>query len=102
MCCCEVQSASLVCCVFGWFSDSPSCARDSVKIYDGPHETDNLLGSFCGSDLPPDVTSSSNVMLVKMETDSVSNRAGFSASWDSVEDSVTQMPERFPGKLVEW
>ena len=34
-----------------------------------------------------------------MKTDSLHNHIGFSAKWESVEESVTQMPKRILGKF---
>ena len=81
------------------FPGPPPCHHDSVKVYDGSSEGSRLLGMFCGPELPQNVTSSSNTMLVRMKTDSLHNHIGFSANWESVEESVTQMPKRILGKF---
>lgn len=56
---------------------------DYVKIYDGNSTSDPLLGEYCGSSIPPAITSSGGQMLVSFISDYDITAAGFSASYTS-------------------
>jgi len=62
-----------------------SCYYDSVNIYDGPYITSTQIGSYCGSTLPPVVTSTGNSLLVVFETDFCITDLGFSLTYTSTE-----------------
>ncbi|KAM6215214.1 cubilin [Rhynchocyon petersi] len=57
------------------------CA-DFVEIRDGGYETSPLLGTFCGSTLPPLIISHSNKLRINFTSDLLYSRSGFSAYWD--------------------
>lgn len=56
---------------------SNNCFFDYVEIFDGV-ERNNLtsIGKFCGSDLPPTLTSSSNSLTLEFKSDSSVAREG--------------------------
>ncbi len=56
---------------------------DSIIIYDGPSIFYPVLASFSGFSLPPDVTATSGVMLIRFVTDINTNAAGWSATYTS-------------------
>lgn len=56
---------------------------DFVRVYDGATMSAPLLGSFSGSSLPSQVTSSGGSMLVVFTSDSSVTRAGWEASYTS-------------------
>ncbi|XP_072020163.1 LOW QUALITY PROTEIN: cubilin-like [Amphiura filiformis] len=58
-----------------------SCYYDYVKIFDGPQETDPLLGTYCGITLPAPLTSSGSNMRIKMRTDYSVTGRGFHAAY---------------------
>ncbi|XP_054027363.1 cubilin [Dryobates pubescens] len=60
---------------------SPSCYKDSVAVYDGSDTHAPLLGKFCGSELPPDMKSSSNNLFLLFSTDFFGADRGWKASF---------------------
>ena len=49
------------------------CSYDSVKVHSGYE----LLNTFCGDDVPGDITSSTNTLLVTFMSDLSKTRKGF-------------------------
>ncbi|PIK55101.1 putative tolloid-like protein 1, partial [Apostichopus japonicus] len=66
-----------------------SCSYDVVKVYDGLYTSDNLLGSYCGGELPGPIYSSGSAMLVTFESDGSEIASGFSGVFTFVEDRPT-------------
>ncbi|XP_056388388.1 CUB domain-containing protein 2 [Hyla sarda] len=59
-----------------------TCEYDYVKIYNGASRDEgNLLGTFCGSQLPPNMTSSWHVLSVIFHSDKHVGSSGFSATY---------------------
>ncbi|RMF53463.1 MAG: T9SS C-terminal target domain-containing protein, partial [Bacteroidetes bacterium] len=56
---------------------------DFVRVYDGATTSAPLLGSYSGSNLPPQITSSGGSLLVVFTSDSSITRAGWEASYTS-------------------
>ena len=56
---------------------------DKVQVYDGVTTSDPLLGTFSGSTIPSNVTSSTANMLVHFTSDGSVNKQGFSSSYTS-------------------
>ncbi|MFO7614809.1 MAG: C10 family peptidase [Bacteroidales bacterium] len=54
---------------------------DTVKIYDGGTTADSLLGAFSGDEMPPQMTSGSNKMLIVFTTDGNGNAPGWYAEY---------------------
>ncbi|XP_015589651.1 cubilin [Cephus cinctus] len=63
------------------FESTRNCTDDYVKIFDGPTTEAPVLGKFCGNELPPSIVSTSNEMLVLMESDRYISTKGFKASY---------------------
>lgn len=59
---------------------SSSCRYDYVAVYDGENTMAPLLGTFCGSALPPDLRSSTNNLFIVFRTDSSVSGAGWRAT----------------------
>jgi cubilin len=55
------------------------CPYDFLEIRDGPGPYSQLLGKFCGSGIPPAVSSSMNFMWIRFVTDGTNNFPGFRA-----------------------
>ena len=53
---------------------------DSVQVFDGPDKDSPRLGSYCGTTLPPTLSSSTNVMTVLFDSDCSITADGFSAT----------------------
>ncbi|BFZ22228.1 hypothetical protein BsWGS_25267 [Bradybaena similaris] len=56
---------------------SVNCDYDFVNIYDGNNEHAPLLGNFCGTEQPQNVTSSTNTMYIVFRSDDSVNKSGF-------------------------
>lgn len=65
---------------------SSVCSFDYVEVYNN-HTTNELLGKYCGTSLPPTLISSSNVITIKFVTDSSINYEGFMASYTFVDET---------------
>jgi hypothetical protein len=73
----SVQSVNLT---FLRFSTDPA---DEVKIYDGSTTSSPLLGTFSGSSIPPEISSTGNRMLVTFASGSSISAPGFLAEYNS-------------------
>lgn len=60
---------------------SSSCRFDYVAVYDGPNTLAPLLGTFCGSELPPHLKSTTNHLYLLFSTDSTGDAEGWRASY---------------------
>ncbi|CAK8698599.1 unnamed protein product [Clavelina lepadiformis] len=68
--------------------NSPNCAYDSVSVYNGPTTSHPLVGKFCGPFKPSNVMTTSNRMLVTLDTDDASEKTGFLAIFTSVAPQI--------------
>ncbi|XP_059152837.1 tolloid-like protein 1 isoform X2 [Physella acuta] len=68
--------------------DETDCGYDVVTVYDGQLETDNLLGTFCGSAIPDSIISSTEYLLIKFRSDDTINWKGFSATYKRINPSL--------------
>ncbi|XP_055051757.2 membrane frizzled-related protein [Misgurnus anguillicaudatus] len=63
------------------------CEFDYVEIYDGAYAVSStVLGRYCGSTVPPDLTSSGPVMTVMFVTDEGLADSGFRASYKAISE----------------
>ncbi|KAG9476560.1 hypothetical protein GDO78_003221 [Eleutherodactylus coqui] len=58
-----------------------SCRYDFVKIFDGSSTSSTLQGTYCGSNRPPQVVSSSNALTVWFFSDASEEKEGFNATY---------------------
>ncbi|CAK8687745.1 unnamed protein product [Clavelina lepadiformis] len=58
-----------------------TCSYDYLEIRDGDSETSPLIGQFCGYDLPDDLKSTGNSLLLKFISDGSVNKEGFAVSF---------------------
>lgn len=72
----------------------PSCDFDRLAVWEGEQETKQLIGTYCGTTLPPDITSEKTIQLV-LQSDRIGRKSGFQAQYKIV-SSISQRP----GKLV--
>ena len=71
-----------------------SCAFDYLNVTDGDGTT--LLGKACGSTLPANITSFSNVINLFFKTNADGTASGWSVSWSAVTPGVCQkLNEKF-------
>ncbi|XP_014475365.1 PREDICTED: cubilin [Dinoponera quadriceps] len=63
---------------------STDCHFDFVEIYDGPDTSSNLVGRYCGSQLPPVAKSTSNILIVVFKSDWSFESEGFAMSYETL------------------
>ena len=61
--------------------ESDDCSLDFVEVYNGSSQSDDLLGVFCGKNIPFSVTSTGHRMLVVFKSDSSVVSKGFTATY---------------------
>ncbi|XP_032800693.2 tumor necrosis factor-inducible gene 6 protein-like [Petromyzon marinus] len=61
--------------------DAVACLADFLEVYDSYDDVSGLVGRFCGSELPEDIVSTSNVMTLKFRSDSSVTDRGFVAHY---------------------
>ncbi|XP_010132270.1 PREDICTED: astacin-like metalloendopeptidase, partial [Buceros rhinoceros silvestris] len=60
------------------------CQGDYIKVYDGSSKSSAvLMDKTCGSEIPSDIVTSSNLMLVEFVTDGADTASGFQATFTS-------------------
>ncbi|XP_069075234.1 uncharacterized protein [Pleurodeles waltl] len=64
-----------------------TCQYDYVLVYDGTDDKLQEIGRFCGSQLTPQLRSTSNVMTLVMRTDSSLELDGFFANFSSLKST---------------
>ncbi|XP_053569959.1 cubilin [Bombina bombina] len=68
---------------FTTFDIDTYCLNDNVKLYDGPNTQGRLIGTFCGSQLPPSGSTNSTSLHVVFNSDvSYVLRKGFQLLWN--------------------
>ncbi|CAL1528874.1 unnamed protein product [Lymnaea stagnalis] len=67
------------------------CRYDAFTVFDGGHETDTVLGVYCGAEIPGIIRSSSSVLLIRFRSDDTINRKGFSLTFSAVEPDPNQI-----------
>ncbi|MCP9265517.1 Metalloendopeptidase [Dirofilaria immitis] len=66
------------------FEEHNTCKYDHIEIYDGGNSDATSLGIFCGTNVPPNLQSSSNQLFMTMFTDTSVDRRGFKAFYSSI------------------
>uniref|UniRef100_A0A182NM22 Cubilin n=1 Tax=Anopheles dirus TaxID=7168 RepID=A0A182NM22_9DIPT len=64
---------------------SGRCVYDYVEIFDNSSMANSLVGRYCGSDKPPAMTSTGNMVTIRFVTDSSSSKDGFSLSFNFID-----------------
>jgi len=67
---------------------SSNCRFDYVAVYDGGSTLAPLMGKFCGSELPPNLRSSSNQLFLVFVTDSSVVAEGWRATYSETLGNV--------------
>ncbi|XP_078540684.1 astacin-like metalloendopeptidase [Lissotriton helveticus] len=71
----------------------PTCAYDSLSIFDGATTTSPLIGKYCGTRLVPPVTSTGSSLLLQFHSDESLNMKGFQATYTFEEDGEGVLEE---------
>ncbi|CAM9614470.1 unnamed protein product [Lampetra planeri] len=74
--------------------DAVACLADFLEVYDSYDDVSGLVGRFCGSELPEDIVSTSNVMTLKFRSDSSVTDRGFVAHYRVLKPT---RPSSLPG-----
>ncbi|XP_021364951.1 enteropeptidase-like [Mizuhopecten yessoensis] len=62
----------------------PNCNADRVTIHDASTSSGPILASFCGSNIPDNVTSSSHVLFLSLLSNNDVEKSGFIASYTTI------------------
>lgn len=63
---------------------SDDCRYDFFEVRDGQHGYSNLLGNFCGTNFPPEITSKTRYLWLRFHSDESIEGKGFKAVWNMV------------------
>ncbi|XP_063696850.1 cubilin homolog [Culicoides brevitarsis] len=63
--------------------ESTDCKFDMLLIRNGAQKTSPLIGSFCGTTLPPNIRSFGNQLYLQFVSDGSRSEAGFEIEWTS-------------------
>ncbi|XP_068628109.1 cubilin-like [Battus philenor] len=64
-----------------------SCSHDFVELYEIDDYNDrSVLGRYCGKTLPPIITTSTNKLMIKFESDNSVRESGFSLSYSFLDE----------------
>uniref|UniRef100_A0A182INM1 Uncharacterized protein n=1 Tax=Anopheles atroparvus TaxID=41427 RepID=A0A182INM1_ANOAO len=64
---------------------SANCVYDYVQVFDNSSMADSLVGRYCGSEKPPAITSSGNMLTIRFVTDSSSSKDGFAVAFTFID-----------------
>ncbi|KAG5321774.1 NETO2 protein, partial [Acromyrmex heyeri] len=64
--------------------DSPDCRFDFLEVRDGQYGYSNLLGNFCGTNFPPEITSKTRYLWLRFHSDENIEGKGFKAVWNTI------------------
>ncbi|XP_017878835.1 uncharacterized protein LOC108624209 [Ceratina calcarata] len=64
--------------------ESANCRYDFLEVRDGQHGYSNLLGSFCGRNFPPEITSKTRYLWLRFYSDESIEDKGFKAVWTMI------------------
>ena len=53
------------------------CGLDYLEIFNGGLSSSPSIGKFCGTSLPPNITSQSNELRIEFHSDSADSASGF-------------------------
>nr|XP_033333828.1 uncharacterized protein LOC117224798 [Megalopta genalis] len=64
--------------------ESADCRYDFLEVRDGQHGYSNLLGNFCGTNFPPEITSKTRYLWLRFRSDDSIEGKGFKAVWSMI------------------
>ena len=62
------------------FESQTDCAYDYLQVFNGPNNSANSLGKFCGTRKPSPLISTGHQIFLKFVSDASVQKRGFSAS----------------------
>uniref|UniRef100_A0A182SPV5 Cubilin n=1 Tax=Anopheles maculatus TaxID=74869 RepID=A0A182SPV5_9DIPT len=98
---------------------SGQCVYDYVQVFDNSSMANSLVGRYCGTEKPPAITSTGNMVTIRfVTTDSTSSKDGFSLSFNFIDvekscggnyfatSGIVRSPgwpkNYLPNKVCEW
>ncbi|XP_028971809.2 neuropilin-2 isoform X3 [Esox lucius] len=66
------------------------CKYDWLEVWDGLPQVGPLIGRYCGSKIPPEITSSTGILSLSFHTDMAVAKDGFSARYNMTHKEVTE------------
>ncbi|XP_076766284.1 neuropilin and tolloid-like isoform X2 [Xylocopa sonorina] len=72
--------------------ESPDCRYDYLEVRDGQYGYSNLLGNFCGTNFPPEITSKTRHLWLRFRSDDSIEAKGFKAVWSMIPRPTYRMP----------
>jgi len=79
--------------------DSPDCRFDFLEVRDGQYGYSNLLGNFCGTNFPPEITSKTRYLWLRFHSDENIEGKGFKAVWSTIPRPTYR---KFPSQIFEF
>ena len=64
---------------------------DSLTIYDGGSITSPMIGTFCGTSIPPSQVSSINEILINFHSDWAGRESGFKMEYNPTGKQITKI-----------
>uniref|UniRef100_A0A182M8Q1 Cubilin n=1 Tax=Anopheles culicifacies TaxID=139723 RepID=A0A182M8Q1_9DIPT len=64
---------------------SARCGYDYVQVFDNSSLANSLVGRYCGTEKPPAITSTGNIVTIQFVTDSSSSKDGFSLAFNFID-----------------
>ena len=61
-----------------------ACEYDNIEVRDGADVTSKLLGRFCGSRTPKDITSTGKSLWIQFKSDKSVEKPGILATWNFI------------------
>ena len=65
----------------------PECSYDSLSVWENEPDVGTLLGTFCGTSLPADITSHENIVL-DFRSDRIGRNSGFRAVYELIYSGI--------------
>uniref|UniRef100_A0A8C7JS20 Neuropilin n=1 Tax=Oncorhynchus kisutch TaxID=8019 RepID=A0A8C7JS20_ONCKI len=65
------------------------CKYDWLEVWDGLPQVGPLIGRYCGTKIPPEITSSTGILSLSFHTDMAVAKDGFSARYNMTHKDVT-------------
>lgn len=76
--------------------ESPDCRYDFLEVRDGQHGYSNLLGNFCGTNFPPEITSKTRYLWLRFHSDDSIEAKGFKAVWSMIPRPTYRKSTKLP------
>uniref|UniRef100_A0A8C7JIZ3 CUB and Sushi multiple domains 1 n=1 Tax=Oncorhynchus kisutch TaxID=8019 RepID=A0A8C7JIZ3_ONCKI len=83
-----------------FFNFSSEDNHDFLEVRNGPQHSSSLIGQFSGSQLPPNLLSTTHETMIHFYSDHSENRQGFKLAYQAYELQNCQDPTQFPNGYI--